>query len=62
MGPAGWGGAAVRVARDDLLAWIGGGMVWALVMAWAQGVPDGVAFGAALSVILRRALGLILDL
>ncbi len=54
-------GDAARLARDDLFAWIGGGIVWGLVMAAAQGWSDGMAFGAALALILRRALGLILD-
>lgn len=50
--------AAVQ-ARNDLLAWVLGGLLWAvIVVAITGGIPY-LAFGAALSFAMRRTLGLL---
>ncbi len=49
----------VDEARSDVLAWVAGGVLWGIVISLAQGQPTGLAFGAALALVLRRALRLI---
>lgn len=46
----------MRAARGDVTAWVGGGVVWGLVMAYARHGPDGIALGALLSLALHRGL------
>jgi hypothetical protein len=46
-------------ARSDVLAWVAGGILWGVVTSLGQGHPVGLAFGAGLALVLRRALRLL---
>lgn len=46
-------------ARSDVVAWVAGGILWGLVTSLGQGHPVGLAFGAGLALVLRRALRLL---
>lgn len=45
-------------ARSDVVAWVVGGILWGVITSLGQGHPVGLAFGACLALILRRALRL----
>lgn len=49
----------VTCARNDIIAWIGGGLVWTLVMTAINGAPEALLLGAALAFLLRRTLRLL---
>lgn len=48
-------------AHSDAVAWVVGGILWGLVTSLGQGHPVGLAFGACLALVLRRAVRLLVD-
>lgn len=46
-------------ARNDLVAWVAGGLLWGVIVVWITGGAPYLACGAALSFAMRRTLGLL---